>query len=285
MTDQGPGSPSDQPADREGAPGADLDAPNPFSRESSSSGASSAEPDDGSGTSAHGSGQGAAADPFAYPPSPGTGTAPPPRSGSATAGPGDPGGEDGSTRAYGQNQYPSAQPEPDPSQPYGHPRTQPSVPPGGHTYPEPAQPYSQPPVDPYGQPGVQGPGEPVAGYDPQGGYGQPYGAAGPGSAYEVSPYQGAYGGYSAYGVPPVQHPQVVAALVTGLLGVLTCPFVGVAGIVLGAKARREIDADPQRYTGRGMATAGLVLGIIGTILTVLLVLGAIALVSIAAPSP
>jgi hypothetical protein len=73
----------------------------------------------------------------------------------------------------------------------------------------------------------------------------------------------------------------VAALVTGLLGVLTCPFVGIAGIVLGSKARREIDADPQRYTGRAMATAGLVLGIVGTVLTALLMLGIISIVAVA----
>jgi hypothetical protein len=97
----------------------------------------------------------------------------------------------------------------------------------------------------------------------------------------VSPYQGTYGGYAAYGATPVQHPQAVAALVTGVLGVLPCPFVGIAGIVLGSKVRREIDSDPQRYTGRAMATAGFVLGIIGTVLTVLLVLGIVGIVGLA----
>jgi hypothetical protein len=97
----------------------------------------------------------------------------------------------------------------------------------------------------------------------------------------VSPYQGTYGGYAAYGATPVQHPQAVAALVTGVLGVLPCPFVGIAGIVLGSKVRREIDSDPQRYTGRGMATAGLVLGVIGTVFTVLVVLGIIGLAAVA----
>jgi hypothetical protein len=69
----------------------------------------------------------------------------------------------------------------------------------------------------------------------------------------------------------------VAALITGLLGVVTCPFVGIAGLVLGSKARREIDSDPQRYTGRGMATAGFVLGIVGTVLTALLVVASVVL--------
>ena len=89
------------------------------------------------------------------------------------------------------------------------------------------------------------------------------------SPYEVNPYQPSYGGYGAYGIVPMMHPQAVPALVTGIFGLALCPFVGIAGLVLGNKARKAIDAEPGRYTGRGQATAGFVLGIISIVYAVL----------------
>ena len=71
---------------------------------------------------------------------------------------------------------------------------------------------------------------------------------------------GAYGGFS-YARP---HPQATVAMVLGIMGWF-CGVTGIPAIILGLKARREIDADPSQYTGRGQATAGLVLGIITTI--------------------
>jgi Mn2+/Fe2+ NRAMP family transporter len=90
--------------------------------------------------------------------------------------------------------------------------------------------------------------------------------------YEVNPYQSGYGGYSPYGAMPQPHPQAVTAMVLGIVGVTVCPFVGYAGLAIGSRVRKAIDAEPQRYTGRGMATAGFVLGIISIITTVLWIL-------------
>ena len=65
--------------------------------------------------------------------------------------------------------------------------------------------------------------------------------------------------------------QAMAALVTGIIALVTATFcgvgglVGIASIVLGAKARREIDSDPARYGGRSKATAGLVTGVIALV--------------------
>jgi len=87
----------------------------------------------------------------------------------------------------------------------------------------------------------------------------------------MAAYPGGYGGWSSYGAAPVQHPQAVAALVTGIIaGVfgVFCGFgglVGIVSIILGLKVRREIDSDPVRYTGRGFGTAGLVLGVVSVI--------------------
>ena len=57
-----------------------------------------------------------------------------------------------------------------------------------------------------------------------------------------------------------------------LPGVFAAPFAW----WLGAKAKRDIDAEPGRYTNRGMAQAGFVMGIIGTILGVLVIVGIVA---------
>src|SRR5215210_6180730 len=113
MTDQGPVP--DQPGDAEKTPGPEADVPSPFSRESSAAGAHSLEPADASHPQGDEPGP---ADPYGYPPGPGAGAAGP---GYSTYGPTGPGASDSPSQAYGQNQYPSARPEPDPSQPYGHP--------------------------------------------------------------------------------------------------------------------------------------------------------------------
>ena len=240
MTDQvpGSGSPAEPPGD--GRPV----GPNPFSREGSAGGAH--EPDPAAGPPST-SGPAEAPDPYGYRPGPGPADAAPvdqppahPISG-PTSGPPWAGGAD---QPYGQNTYPGAQPSPDPSQPYAQP--------GAPAYP-------QPPA--YG----------VEGQPPAGTYGA--------SGYAAAPYAGGYGGsYPDYGAPAIPHPQATAALVTGIIAAVFAGLcgvgglVGIASIVLGAKARREIDGDPARYTGRGQATAGLVLGITSVVLMVVWVL-------------
>ncbi len=66
----------------------------------------------------------------------------------------------------------------------------------------------------------------------------------------------------------------VASFITSLIG------LWIAGIPLGIHARRQIDQSQGRKTGRGFATAGIVLGILGVIGSVILV---IVLVSAAKP--
>lgn len=158
--------------------------------------------------------------------------------------------------------YPSGEPvDPTPpSQPYNSY-------PGDTAYGQPSAPaYDPQPAPPYG--GYADPTPPAPPANPYGS--NPY-AANPydTNPYEVNPYQPSYGGYGAYGIVPTIHPQSVPALVTGILGLAICPFVGIAGLVLGNKARKAIDAEPGRYTGRGQATAGFVLGIISIVYAVL----------------
>jgi hypothetical protein len=87
---------------------------------------------------------------------------------------------------------------------------------------------------------------------------------------EQPPYQppvpppGPYGQY-----PPgarQSSSDAVTALVLGILGLVMCgPFTAIPAIFLGRKATREIDASQGRLEGRGMAQAGFVLGIVGTV--------------------
>lgn len=57
----------------------------------------------------------------------------------------------------------------------------------------------------------------------------------------------------------------VASLVLGLLG-----FVPLVGLILGVIANNQIKNNPRKYTGKGMATAGIVLSIIWLIILVII---------------
>jgi hypothetical protein len=161
--------------------------------------------------------------------------------------------------------------------------------------PQPAYPV-QPPGTVPGPPAVMPPGPapqgalvpPGAGFGQTGpGYGQPgpgFGQPGPppppyaGQAYagRVGPagppppvYPG-HPGYANYGPYPVVIAQqstpgeATAALVLGIVGMLVgCLMIpSILAIVFGIKARNMIDASEGFLGGRGMATAGLTLGIV-----------------------
>lgn len=60
--------------------------------------------------------------------------------------------------------------------------------------------------------------------------------------------------------------KAVGSLVCGIIGLLILPVIfSVAALGLGSQARREIDASNGAMGGRGMATAGVVLGVIGLV--------------------
>ncbi len=67
------------------------------------------------------------------------------------------------------------------------------------------------------------------------------------------------------------HTLAIASLIFGILGLVgICPGLGsIVAVVTGSMAQREIQADPTRYTGDGLAKAGLILGWVGVALTVL----------------
>lgn len=105
----------------------------------------------------------------------------------------------------------------------------------------------------------------------------------PAATYQV-PAQYAGG----YGAPT--HPLATTSLALGIVGLVSLvltPIVGVTivgtacspiAIGLAVRARRQIAADRRLHSGEGLATAGLVVGIVGTVLAVLAIAVVIAAV-------
>lgn len=78
---------------------------------------------------------------------------------------------------------------------------------------------------------------------------------------------------------PQNAPGAVPALVLGILGILVCPLLGPFAWVYGRRGERAVDASGGLLPGRGLATAGKVLGIVGTALVVLLLVALLFLVA------
>lgn len=80
------------------------------------------------------------------------------------------------------------------------------------------------------------------------------------------PGYGAPGGeYGA--VPQGTNKKAVWSMVTGIVGLLCCGILGPVAIFLSNNAKKEMSTTGQQ--GGGMATAGLVLGIIATVFLVI----------------
>lgn len=162
-------------------------------------------------------------------------------------------------------------------QPYGagpgEPDRRPEEPP---QQPQQAQPPAYP-TNPYA--------DPQAGQGYQQGYQQPYGQPGYGQGY---PQPGYGQGYAQPFPSAPNHPSANTALVLGIValgGGFVCGLPILAGPFawfMGAKVKREIDAEPGRYGGRSEANAGMILGIVATVLLVLAVLAFVAVIAIAA---
>jgi hypothetical protein len=152
--------------------------------------------------------------------------------------------------------YPSY---PGSEEPEGQEAGQQTPPPGQQPPPPPG--YGQAPPA-YGQPAY---GQPAYG---QPAYGQPaYGQP----AYGQPAYgQPAYGppGYG-YPVQPHTNGKAMSSMITGIISLLFCylgVFAGPVAIVLAVQGKKAIQESNGTQKGEGMATAGLVTGIIGTVL-------------------
>ncbi len=153
----------------------------------------------------------------------------------------------------------------------------PSYPGSGEPHGE--EPGEQPPAPDHGQ-APQGPpayGQPAYGQAPQGppAYGQPaYGQAPQGPpAYGQAPQGPPAYGQPAYGYGYTQQPRTngkaMWAMIVGIVSILFCylgVLIGPVAIVLGVLGKKDIKNSNGAETGEGMATAGLVTGIIGTVI-------------------
>lgn len=74
---------------------------------------------------------------------------------------------------------------------------------------------------------------------------------------------------SGYAQPKTSQ-KALWALILGILGLVCCGLLaGIPALVLGNVAKKEIAASGGMQTGEGMATAGVVLGIISIALSIL----------------
>jgi hypothetical protein len=151
---------------------------------------------------------------------------------------------------------------PAPPQPQFNPQT---------GYPAGQQPPAPPPYPTPGQP----PATPYGGPVPPG---QPGWYAPPGTQP-----------YPVYVRPDL--PKATAAMVVGIIalaGTFTCGLPILASPVawvLGAQARRQIREAPQQWGGESKATAGMVLGIIGTVLLALALIAIVVVIIVAINDP
>jgi hypothetical protein len=68
----------------------------------------------------------------------------------------------------------------------------------------------------------------------------------------------------------------VVALVLGVAWFFTCGLlVAIPAFMVGRNAQRQIDASGGHVQGRGMATAGIVLGIVNVVLSVLAIIAVV----------
>ena len=88
---------------------------------------------------------------------------------------------------------------------------------------------------------------------------------------------------SAYPTGPPNASNAVIALVLGILGIVLCPLLGPVAWVLGRKGEQEIDSSGGAVGGRGLATAGKVLGIVGTVLILFVAVALLVLVAAGGP--
>lgn len=71
-------------------------------------------------------------------------------------------------------------------------------------------------------------------------------------------------------VAPPTPGSATTALVLGILSLVMCGFfTGIPAMIVGRNAKREIEASGGRLGGEGVANAGFITGLIGTLLSVL----------------
>ena len=89
-----------------------------------------------------------------------------------------------------------------------------------------------------------------------------------------NPYQASSGAHNPYGTSPratsyMKPHRGTLILILGILGLVCCQFLGIAAWIMGSNDLKEIDAGVMDPEGRGTTQAGMIIGIIATVLLVL----------------
>lgn len=147
-------------------------------------------------------------------------------------------------------------------------------------------------TDPDAPPPEQPPWAPPPTPTPPPSYGAPTPPPPPPGTYPAGPYGAPHPGgqppYGAYGYPqPRRTPgTAVWALVLGIASIVCCGlFTGIPAIIVGRSAMKEIDRSGGTKDGRGLAQAGFITGIVGTVLGVLAVIAIVISIIVAATTP
>ncbi len=170
---------------------------------------------------------------------------------------------------------------------FGIPRPQPERREEPPTPEQPATDYYTNPTVAYTNPTPQShdPAEPSGWSQPQ-----QFGALAPQPQYQSPAAAYTFGQRVAYGMSGElpEHPNATTTLVLGIVGIaamfVAFPFISPVAWYLGAKGRREMRREPGRYRASGALTAGYVLGLVGSLISLLfvgLIVLAIILVAVA----
>lgn len=104
----------------------------------------------------------------------------------------------------------------------------------------------------------------------------------PGSAIGGAPAYGA----PAYGSPPPSAPNnsgATTSLILGLVSLFVCGLItGIPAIIIGNRSRKEIRESNGQQGGDGMALAGIITGVIGTIWSALTIIAFIGILILGA---
>jgi hypothetical protein len=88
---------------------------------------------------------------------------------------------------------------------------------------------------------------------------------------------GGYGGRDPYGQPYQPGGQTstkaIVSLVLAIVSFFVCGLIlSIPAIIVAQSARREVDASGGRIGGRGLATAGFILGVINVVISVIAII-------------
>jgi len=98
---------------------------------------------------------------------------------------------------------------------------------------------------------------------------QPYATASPPSRQQGHPGHPAAGETPPYQMMLPRHPDALMVLVLGILSIIVLPLIGPFAWVIGARVKREMAAEPGRWSGEDLVGMGYVLGIVGTVICIL----------------